>query len=199
VPLIDPATPLPTPERPHGRSEVVNALLDAATTLFAAHGPAAVSLRDVARAANVNLGLIHRHIGGKRDLLTMVLERRPGMPQVQPAPPLSAAELVELVLELIAADAEYTKVLMRATLDGFDVSQLSVPFPVIERAATSLRNELPRREADLRVAFVAAAMFGWQALGNLLLEVLGQAEISDEELAASLRPAMHSFLTADLP
>ena len=153
----------------------------------------------MARAANVNLGLIHRYIGGKQDLLAMVLERRPGMPQVQPGPPRSADDMVELLLSLIAADAAYTKVMMRAALDGFDVQELPIGFPLMERAANTLRRELPRREADLRVAFLAAAAFGWQAIGSLLLEVLDQDQLSIEDVAASLRPAVLSFLTADPP
>ena len=174
----------------------MNALVDAATTLFASRGPAAVSLRDVAREANVNLGLIHRYIGGKHDLLAMVLERRPGMPALQPGPPRSADALVDLLVALIAADAAYTKVMMRAALDGFDVPQMPVAFPILERAAASLRSPLPRRDADLRVAFLGAAAIGWQAVGGLLLEVLDQDDVSIDDMADALRPALLAFLTA---
>ncbi|MFL6203821.1 MAG: helix-turn-helix domain-containing protein [Acidimicrobiales bacterium] len=189
--------PAPSRARPRGRTEVVNALLDAATGLFAARGPSAVSLRDVAREANVNLGLIHRYIGGKQDLLGMVLERRPGMPALQPGPPRTPDELVSLILELIAADAAYTKVVMRATLDGFDVPQLPVAFPVVERAVTALRAQLPERDADLRVAFLAAAAIGWQAIGGLLLRVLDQEGASTADVAAALHPALAAFVTAE--
>lgn len=51
-----------------------DALLAAALELFAERGPAAVSLREVAARAGTNLGLIHRHIGSKRDLVAEVLE-----------------------------------------------------------------------------------------------------------------------------
>ena len=42
------------------------ALLDTAVTLFALHGPATVTTRQIAAAAGVNLGLIHRHFGFAR-------------------------------------------------------------------------------------------------------------------------------------
>ncbi|MCB0996179.1 MAG: helix-turn-helix transcriptional regulator [Acidimicrobiales bacterium] len=61
--------------RPTGRDEVVEAILDAADRLFSAHGPADVSLRGIAREANVNHGLVHRHFGTRDDLIDRLLER----------------------------------------------------------------------------------------------------------------------------
>jgi AcrR family transcriptional regulator len=51
-----------------------DALLDAAVELFAEHGPASVSIRDVARHAGVNHGLVHRHFGSKDDLLAAAVD-----------------------------------------------------------------------------------------------------------------------------
>ena len=197
VPRIADPTPSPIDHRPHGRTEVVNALLDAATTLFAAHGPGAVSLRDVARAANVNLGLIHRYVGGKQDLLALVLERRPGMPALPLAPPRSTEELVDLLVELIAVDAAYTRILLRATLDGFDVPQVQQAFPLLERAINSARSRLPAPDAELRVGLLAAAALGWQALGSVFMDVLGQSTLDRAVLTARLRPALVAFLEAE--
>jgi AcrR family transcriptional regulator len=200
LPAIETTTSSPTVQhRPHGRSEVVTALLDAATTLFAAQGPAAVSLRDVAREANVNLGLIHRYIGGKQDLLAMVLERRPGMPALRPEPPRSPDELVELILELIAVDAAYTRIMLRATLDGFPIPRMQQAFPLIERAIASARSTLPAPDAELRVGLLAAAAFGWQALSPLLLDAVGQPDLDGPAVAEALRPALLAFLRAAPP
>ena len=41
--------------------------------LFAERGPAATSIRDVAKRAAVNHGLIHRHFGSKERLVGAVL------------------------------------------------------------------------------------------------------------------------------
>jgi AcrR family transcriptional regulator len=62
-------------KRPSGRDEVVEALLDAANRLFSLTGPADVSLRAIARDANVNHGLVHRHFGTRDDLVDRLLER----------------------------------------------------------------------------------------------------------------------------
>lgn len=61
--------------RPSGRDEGVEALLDAANRLFAAKGPADVSLREIAREANVNHGMVHRYFGTRDDLVDRLLER----------------------------------------------------------------------------------------------------------------------------
>ncbi|MUM35063.1 TetR family transcriptional regulator, partial [Mycolicibacterium sp. CBMA 361] len=47
---------------PVGRDEVVAAILEAAAELFAARGPAATSIRDIAAKSNVNHGLVFRHL-----------------------------------------------------------------------------------------------------------------------------------------
>jgi AcrR family transcriptional regulator len=62
-------------KRPTGRDEVVEALLDAAEHLFERDGPADVSLRSIAREADVNHGLVHRHFGTRDDLVDRLLER----------------------------------------------------------------------------------------------------------------------------
>src|SRR5580704_13563867 len=47
-------------KRPTGREEILDAVLDAAERLFAAAGPADVSLRAIAHDAGVNYGLFDR-------------------------------------------------------------------------------------------------------------------------------------------
>lgn len=61
--------------KPAGRDEIVEALLAAADRLFSQTGPADVSLRGIAREANVNHGMVHRHFGTRDDLVERLLER----------------------------------------------------------------------------------------------------------------------------
>jgi AcrR family transcriptional regulator len=51
---------------------VRRAVLDAATTLFAQRGVDAVSLRDIAAAADVHVSLIIRYIGHREELVAEV-------------------------------------------------------------------------------------------------------------------------------
>jgi AcrR family transcriptional regulator len=50
------------------------ALLGAAIELFAERGPASVSIRDIARHADVHHSLVHRYFGTKDDLLAEAIE-----------------------------------------------------------------------------------------------------------------------------
>src|SRR5687768_8434119 len=59
--------------KPRGREAIVAAVVAAATEQMAERGPAAVSLRDVADAAEVTLSQIYRHVGNKDALLAAVL------------------------------------------------------------------------------------------------------------------------------
>ena len=151
----------------------------------------------MARAANVNLGLIHRYIGGKDELLALVLAARPGMPRLAGPLPQSAEDLADLVLALIAADAAYTKVVLRAALDGFDVPQMQAAFPLIEQATAAMRSMLPERDAAVRVGLLSAALMGWQAMAPFLLEVVGERGLALAEVSNALRPALVAFLAAE--
>src|SRR4051812_39804951 len=62
-------------KRPTGREEILDAVLDAAERLFAAAGPADVSLRAIAQEAGVNYGLVHRHFGTKDVLFERLMQR----------------------------------------------------------------------------------------------------------------------------
>lgn len=50
--------------------------LDAALNLFATHGIAATSLRDIARAAGVTPALLHYYFGGKPQLVELLIAER---------------------------------------------------------------------------------------------------------------------------
>lgn len=51
-------------------------ILDAAERLFARHGFYGVSIRDITRAAEVDVALVHYHFGSKRELFAAVFQRR---------------------------------------------------------------------------------------------------------------------------
>jgi len=59
-------------QRPTGKDEVVGALLEAAADLFSNAGIEGVSVREIAKRAGVNHGLVHRHFGSKEELARRV-------------------------------------------------------------------------------------------------------------------------------
>jgi len=64
--------------KPKGKQAVQQALIEAATSLLAQRGIAGVSVRDIAQAANVNHGLVHRHFGSKKGLVSAVITHLAG-------------------------------------------------------------------------------------------------------------------------
>jgi len=109
----------------------------------------------------------------------------------------STDDIVDVILQQVAADAPYTKILLRAAIEGFELRQLQEVFPLTERAAKSARAGLPRREADVRIALLVSAILGWQVVGRVMLEVLKHRNLSDAEIDEALRPALAAFLNAE--
>jgi len=57
-----------------GGDQVRRAVLDAAARLFADYGVAAVSLRDIAARAHLDLSLIRAYIGSRAELVSAVFD-----------------------------------------------------------------------------------------------------------------------------
>jgi TetR/AcrR family transcriptional regulator, repressor for neighboring sulfatase len=114
--------------RPAGRTEVVDAALDAATDLFATHNPSQVSVRDIAAQAGVSHALIHRYLGSKEDILHAVLER---------ASDRAAESWLNKeghghpsgAFDYETPAGRYIRTVIRARLDGFELSSDELRFP----------------------------------------------------------------------
>jgi TetR/AcrR family transcriptional repressor of mexJK operon len=72
--MLDAATP--SPHADGGRSAKPRAILDAAATLFLAHGYAAVSMDAVARGAGVSKATLYAHFAGKDALFAAMVGER---------------------------------------------------------------------------------------------------------------------------
>jgi TetR/AcrR family transcriptional regulator, repressor for neighboring sulfatase len=167
-------------ESPVGREEVVTAVLAAAADLFAERGPAATSIRDVAKRAGINHGLIHRHVGSKEQLVGAVLDRLGQHVADVVAAGGSADELDH------AIDYQL-RVMARTTLDGYPVGELQTRFPNVAQAIERLRPDHPsERSARLAAAHITALQLGWRMFSDFLRASTGLGDLTDDELSASL-------------
>jgi len=82
-------------------------ILDAAETLFAEHGYAATSMRQLTAAAGVNLAAVSYHFGGKEELTKAVLARR--------IEPINAARLQRLAA--LPSDRATVREILRAFVE----------------------------------------------------------------------------------
>ncbi|MGH9880832.1 MAG: TetR/AcrR family transcriptional regulator, partial [Pyrinomonadaceae bacterium] len=62
-------------DAPHGRAEIIEAILQATEKLLPKHNPTDISLRQIAEAANINYSLIHRYFGTKESVIMAAHER----------------------------------------------------------------------------------------------------------------------------
>jgi AcrR family transcriptional regulator len=170
---------------PRGRQQVRAALLRAAAELFAARGPAAVSIRDVAARAKVNHGLVHRHFGSKRALLREVLAQHVRAMAAVIADREWTPETQAQLVQSLFVHRDYWRVLARTLLDGMKPATVQREHPVIRRMVDAYRDMQERGElsavfdARLVAAGTAAQYLGWVLFEPFLVQA---AELGDRPL-----------------
>jgi AcrR family transcriptional regulator len=118
------STPTASPTaRTRRRGEVTaERILDAAEALFAAHGYAGTSLRDVALAVDLRIPSLYNHFDSKESLYAAVLERVLGPVLAALAEPVFEVEsrrrLIELVMELLARHPNLPRLVQHEILTG---------------------------------------------------------------------------------
>lgn len=178
------------------------ALIDAAVELFAERGPNEVSVRQIARHAGVNHGLVHYYFGSKSGLVTAVLdhlararERRTGTPLADALPRL------DLPFTISADDRMHLRVLARVVLDGALTPDTQSDFPVVERL-TRVARELYGLEADtarLRATQALALLLGWLLFEPWLLRAGGFAPSEADALRGRIVESMTLLGAASPP
>ena len=182
------------------RGRDVDALVSAATDLFAERGPAATSLRDVATRAGVNYGLIHQYIGTKDDLLRLVIERV----SVETAQRVTAGTSVsDLVADFVHGGATpYLRMVGRALLDGQDPASLLDHSPAMTALVSQMMESAPPGTSSDEVAVQAVALMsllmGWRLFGGFLMSAAGLGDRSADEVADELVAPALRMLTADV-
>jgi AcrR family transcriptional regulator len=156
--------------RPTGREEVRAAVIAAARRRLAAEGPS-VPLRDIARDADVNLGLLHRHFGTKDELIRAVFlaNAEAGLGIVGDADSFDVA-LDRLLDSFREDDPTYARMLAWMLLSGRTPEELQSDFPTIARLV-----ELGGDEERPVLLLALLTMYGWQVFADQLLLALGYA------------------------
>ncbi len=164
------------PEAPVVRSGR-DALLASAVELFAEHGPASVSIRDVARHAGVNHGLVHRHFGSKDDLLAEAIEV--GSFSLLPGAFAPAGFDIDDVVHAMHHGSPSPRTIARILVDDVAVGRVRPRYPVLSGLLALVRgvpaDARPPGLADPRAAAAAAAslVVGSALWGRGLSEAFG--------------------------
>lgn len=188
----------PNPEKPRGREAVRRAVLSTARRVFAARGPRA-PLREVAEAAGVNLGLIHRHIGNKDDLLAAVLESglRRGSAWIDIHDDAGAA--IRTMLLGATANPDFSRLLLWLSLDPGAVGR-----PLLDasdrpvRAVAAMTDPPPADELGLAMALTV--VYSWPVLREQIMDALEFAPEQREGVDARMANRLAQVVTgSDAP
>lgn len=157
--------------REPGRQGAIDAIVEASRALFAEHGPNGVSLRDIARRAGVNLGLIHHYIGSRDDLLRLVFSLSMGQARnsVGDAPDVSSA--LSALRGLGAGSDEYTRLLAWALLEGRDPAEFHGRSSALDAIVAAGGDD--SREVRVALAVAMVQTLGWKLFGDYVLAAAG--------------------------
>ena len=157
--------------RPFGKDDVTAAVVEAAGELFSLHGFDGVSLRDIARKAGVNHGLIHRHFGSKENLRGRTLQH---MADAMLADVMDADNLPDIsrrAFQSLKKHENFWRILARTILDGYSTGEMHDRYPVarlmIERVNAAMKEGTLRGDIDPRM--LVAAMFSFSC-GYVIFE-----------------------------
>lgn len=175
-------------------AEIVAAVGEAAHRLFLERGPAAVSLRDVAAGAGVNLGLIHRYVGSKDDLVALVLDRHGASAS---AALQEASGLDELLDLLASAHHSSGRLFAGILLDDIDAVRLKRDFPVTAALVRALEIEAPWTDAAATASVLQSLVLGWEVFSPYLLGAAGVDRPRDE--SELLRTALRAIVDRERP
>lgn len=170
-----------------GREDVMNALVAAATTLFAEQGIAGTSIRAIASAAGVNHGLVHRHFGSKEVLLRSVMRRLADEVSAS-LPPERDDETVTDVLYAAVGPSQqlHSRIVARAMLEGRDPSEFQDDFPVVRRLLRASERSGGELSPEARVALILSTSLGLVFFQSYLKTAIGQGDVDWTSTCAEL-------------
>ena len=164
-----------------------DALLAAAVELFAERGPASVSVRDIARHAGVNHGLVHRHFGSRDELLAEAIEV--GSASLRPGAFAPEGFDIDDVVYAMHHGSPVPRTIARVLVDDIAVGRVRPRFPVLAGLLGLVRqlptDARPPALADPRLAATAAVslVVGSVIWGRGLREAFGVADQDGVESA----------------
>ncbi len=164
------------------------ALVAAAVELFALRGPASVSVRDVARHAGVNQGLIYRHFGSKQALLAAAFEQ--GSSGLFPAALAPEGFDIDTVIHQIHHGSRAPWLIARILVDDVDIGEVRKQFPILrrlldayERCAHRCAREPTSTDPRIAVASVTCMAMGSVIYGRELRSALDLPDDGSVEVA----------------
>ncbi|WP_305093581.1 TetR/AcrR family transcriptional regulator [Prescottella sp. R16] len=182
-----------TADKAWGRDEVRRAVRLAARTLLAEKG-LSFSMRELAANAGVNLGLIHKHLGNKDDVVRAVLARSHERSAAIVGGVDSLPEAVRALFMVGVADPEYVRIVAWLNLHG-----RSDLIPNEDMDALGAITGSSHTTVDDRVRHMAvlSAISGWSLFGSGILQSAEVAESEREFYEARVADLLASIVNGE--
>jgi TetR/AcrR family transcriptional regulator, repressor for neighboring sulfatase len=190
-------------DRPFGRDDVVAAVIEAAGELFSRSGFDGVSVRDIAKRAGVNHGLIHRHFGSKENLRRQTLQHMADamLEDVRDAGTID--EISRRAFASLKKHERFWRILARTILDGYGTDDLHRSYPIarhlVERVTAAMKEGTIRGDMDPRV--IVAAMFsfscGFIMFETFITTAVGLEGMKPEDAREKILSAAMALLVRD--
>jgi AcrR family transcriptional regulator len=177
--------------RPHGRDEVRKAVLQASNELFGQKGPDAVSIRDVAKRANINHALVRRHFGSKQELVQEVMRNHADKFASEVSSSKDATDALHHIFDLQVATPALGRIIAHLLLSDHDPKE----FVTGEGALAKLRDIFEQRDdCSLEQARVLAASTIAFTLGWLVFEPFVLAGVAFEGRVEDARAEVRQMI-----
>jgi AcrR family transcriptional regulator len=181
--------PEPAPTRAEQRRRTEARILASASRLFVERGYEKTTIREIARAAGVDGGLVMHYFGSKQQLFQRVTHDRP-VPELTGTADHVTEQILATLAESLAHEPVQSLALLRSMLTHPDAAQLMREGAA--RYQAQISKPIAADDADLRAALVGAVMLGVIVSRHLLgTEALSDA--SPEHVVDLLRPCLHSL------
>jgi AcrR family transcriptional regulator len=179
-------------DSPRGRTEIIEAILQATEELLPKHNPTEISLRQIAEAANVNYSLIHRYFGTKESVIMAAHERILSKVGEQ----FSTVDRIDgnigVLFKISGENVSRRTLLARAMLDGADPHLIQHHLPIMQQLIELLRKEKSKTEnpseydPETLAAFFAGSALGWFFFEPFLLASTGLDKKDKDEVHSQI-------------
>lgn len=166
-----------------GRSANSERILDSAQELFAKHGPASVSIRQVAEKAGVTHALVHRYFGSKDDLIKAVVDRVDVKRAATAKASVSLRDAYQELLPRVMVQRDHSMMLVRSAMEGTEyvllaerIRTTSAMVALARRtAASGAQPSPPPQDIDPRVlvSAISAMILGWASIEDWVWPTAG--------------------------
>ena len=178
-------------------------ILASARALFSSIGWEATSIRAIARAADVDPGVVLHYFGDKEGVFSeaMALPMRPGQAVAEVVPgPRSAIgrRLAEFFLRIWEDPAQREQMLglVRGATTSPHVAQL-LRAALTERVLAPIAERIDAPQSDLRMSLCSSQLLGL-GIARYVVRLDPLAALPAEEVAGIVGPTLQRYLTGDI-